>query len=126
MHLQFLLLQCSISLLTCTHIRQAQNKIFSIYRLAPSGHFDLHSALLIATRKNTSNLCINITLSYGRVTIVAMEKQRSITYSGCVFVIFSNKSTNQMQQSLLLDVYSYVQLNMFREFSRPSSGAQLQ
>jgi hypothetical protein len=26
--------------------------------------------------------------------------------------------------SLLLDVYSYVQLNMFRAFSRPSSGTQ--
>jgi len=38
----------------------------------------------------------------------------------------SNKSTNQMENFslLLLDVYSYVQLNMFRASSRPSAGAQ--
>jgi hypothetical protein len=98
MQLQLLLLYWSIS------VRQAQNKIFFIYRFAPSGHFDQHSTLLIATRKNTSNVSMNVTPSCGRVTIAAMEKQRSITYSGYVFVILLIQYVKGMHRIILSTV----------------------
>jgi hypothetical protein len=58
--------------------------------------------------------------------ISSVSRDNCHTENSWIYV--SNKSTNQMERnrfsSLLFDIYSYVQLNMFRSSSRPSSGAE--
>jgi len=69
-----------------------------------------------------SNLCVTEAECWNK-----LKKLTKYQFAGTAVIIEnlnSNKSTNQMQQSLKCITDVYVQLNMFRASSRPSSGAQ--
>jgi hypothetical protein len=84
---------------------------------------DLHFNTLIKSRPNTQMYLPNIDPKQQH-----SQKQDGSNLKVCKSVHYHtfkiNRPTRCNFSNLLLDVYSYVQLNMFRASSRPSSGAQ--
>jgi hypothetical protein len=60
--------------------------------------------MYVSKSNRTSSVRINVTLGCVRVTIIAVEKKKSTTYSECVFVALGIKNAVRMRRIILSSV----------------------